>query len=81
MKDEAQFWGLTTLETLDMTLDLTTEDQALDILKSHKHAVVSLFGTDFLKNLIKDKELKKIFSNGLLKNIQDTLKNPAQYLF
>ncbi len=35
LKDEAQFWELTTLETLDMTLDSTTKDQALDILKSY----------------------------------------------
>ena len=32
--DEANYRGLTTLETLDMTLDSTTKDQALDILKS-----------------------------------------------
>ncbi len=75
--DEANYRGLTTLEILDMTFDSTTEDQAFDILKSRGYATVALFGTDFLKNFMNDEESKKIFSNGLLKNIQDKFKESS----
>ena len=77
LMDEAKSWGLTNLETLGMTLDSTTEDQAFDILKSRGYAFVSRFGPNFIKSFMNDENLKKIFSNGLLKNSQDKLKKSS----
>ena len=40
--DHAKSWGLTTLETLGMTLDSTTRDEAIDILNSRGYSVALL---------------------------------------
>ena len=77
MIDEANHRGLTNLETLGMTLDLTTEDQASDILKSRKYAFVTLSVPNFMKDLMYDKELKSIFFDELQEDIKDKLEKSS----
>lgn len=88
LMDHAKSWGLTTLETLGMTLDSTTKDQAVDILKSRGFTVI-LPGQDFLKNaaetagseLFAQSLAKQLSSIGLSKNemesIQDKFKKSS----
>ena len=70
--DESNQRRLTNLETLGMSLDSTTEDQASDILKSRGYEFILRLGADFMKNIMNDKGL---FS--LLKNSQDKLKKSS----
>jgi hypothetical protein len=73
LMDTAKTYGITNLETLGMTLDSTTKDQAIDILKSRGYEFITRLGSDFMKNLMNDKELKILIFNPLLKEVKDKL--------
>ncbi len=75
--DESNHRGLTNLETLGMSLDSTTEDQASDILTSRKYVFVTLSVPNFMKDLIYDKELKSIFFDELQEDIKDKLEKSS----
>ena len=80
LMDMAKKYGIVNLETLGMTLDSTTEDQAFSILKSRGYAAVARLGSDFMKSLMSDEHLKKMFSNDLLKDDLDKLKKSSVIL-
>ncbi len=87
--DEAKFWELTNLETLGMTLDLTTKEQAIDILNSHGYTAVlpesgvlekvglaELYGKSLKKWFAKDLPSTELLDDGI-KSLQDRLKKSS----
>lgn len=78
--DHAKSWGLTTLETLRMTLDSTTRNEAIDILNSRGHTV-TLLKQGILEEVdlseLLMKSLEKWFSKGMPSNelLNDEIKS------
>ncbi len=69
--DHAKSWRLTNLETLGMTLDSTTRNEAIDILNSRGYTV-ALFKQGILEEVdlagLSQKSLEKWFAKGLPSN-------------
>lgn len=87
--DDPNFWGLTNLETLGMTLDSTTRDQAIDILNSHGYALLlpelgileklglaELYAKSLEKFFTKDLHSTELLSDGI-KSLHDRLKTSS----
>ena len=68
---DAEYWGLTNLETLGMTLDSTTKRQAIDILDSRGYTI-ALLKQGILEEIdlagLHGKWLEKWFAKGLPSN-------------
>ncbi len=73
LMDMAKKYGVINLETLGMSLDLTTKYQAIDILKSRGYEFITQLGSDFVKNIMNNKKLKIFVFNPLLKDVKDKL--------
>lgn len=71
LMDHAKSWGLINLETLGMTLDLTTRNEAIDILNSREYTI-ALFKRGILEEVdlagLSQKWLEKWFAKGLPSN-------------
>lgn len=89
LMDHAKSWRLTTLETLGMTLDSTTRNEAIDILDSCGYTIAlfkqgileevdlaELYGKSFEKWFAKGLPSNELLSNGI-KSFHDRLKKSS----